>query len=58
MNICNSQDPTKCTGDIEAIVDSGSFNTWIPKKKAQEIDLRELGHKRFRTISGEIVVRP
>jgi predicted aspartyl protease len=58
MNICNSQDPTKCSGDIEAVVDSGSFNTWIPRKKALEIDLREVGRKRFRTINGEIVERP
>ncbi|MDA4111747.1 MAG: hypothetical protein OK439_04360 [Thaumarchaeota archaeon] len=58
MNICNSQDPTKCVGDIEAIVDSSSFSTWIPKKIAQQVELRELGIRRFKTISGEIVERP
>ena len=58
MNICNTQETTRCTGDMEAIIDSGSFNTWIPKKRAQAIELRELGFKRFRTISGEIVEQP
>ena len=58
MNICNSQDRTKCTDDIEAVVDSGLFYTWIPKKKAHEIGLLELGRKTFKTISGERVERP
>ena len=58
MNICNTQEPTRYTGDIEAIVDSGSFNTWIPKERVQAIGVQELGFKRFRTIGGEIVERP
>jgi predicted aspartyl protease len=58
MKVCNTQDPGRCTSDIEVLADAGSFNTWIPRKKTQEIGLQELGRKRFKTISGEIVERP
>jgi predicted aspartyl protease len=58
LKVCNTQEPERCVENIDAIADSGSFNTWIPKREAQSIGLRELGRKKFKTINGEIVERP
>ena len=58
LTVANSQDLTKRTSEIEAVVDSGSYYSWIPKGEAKKIDLKEIGKRKFRTISGEIVERP
>jgi predicted aspartyl protease len=59
FKVCNTQEPERCVENIDAIADSGGsfFNTWIPKKAAESIGLRELGRKKFKTINGEIVER-
>jgi predicted aspartyl protease len=57
MKVCNTQEPEKCVENIDAIADSGSFNTWIPRREAERIGLKELGRKKFKTINGQIVER-
>ena len=57
LTVANSQDLGKRTGEIEAVVDSGSMYTWIPKNEAEKIEINKVGRQRFRTITGEIAER-
>jgi len=43
--------------ELETIVDTGSFYTWIPKSEAERVGIRVLKEQAFKTISGERVIR-
>ena len=58
FTVANSQDLSKRTNEIEAIVNSDSLYTWIPKIEAERIEITKVGRQRFRTITGEIAERP
>ncbi len=54
--VCNPTDTTRCT-EVEAIVDTGSFYTWIPKSEAERVGIPVLKEQVFKTISGQRIVR-
>ena len=43
--------------DIELLVDTGSTYTWIKRKRLEEIGVRPMDRRRFRTIDNRIVER-
>jgi predicted aspartyl protease len=57
VQIANSQEPDRKTPEIEAIVDTGSWYTWFPRKELEDIGLRKFGKRSFRTITGQVVER-
>jgi len=44
--------------NLEFIVDTGAIYSVIPKSVAKKLQLKEVGRRRFKTASGEIVEYP
>lgn len=53
----SSMDKTRVE-ELELLVDTGSFLTWIPETMAIRLAIEPSENRRFRTIEGNVIERP
>jgi len=56
IKIYNPTNPDKKI-DIKLLVDTGSTYTWIKRKKLDEIGIKIMGRRKFRTIENNVIER-
>ena len=56
VKLCDPHSPSKFI-DVELLVDTGSTCTWIKRRRLEEIGIRPMDRRRFRTIDNRIVKR-
>jgi predicted aspartyl protease len=57
LTAVNPKEEDRCTPPIEAMVDTGSEMSWLPKKELLDIGITPRGKKRFSTATKQIVER-
>ncbi len=57
FKICNPKDEKKCALIKDAVVDTGSVLTWVPRKALEDIGLKPEKTRVFTSITGERIER-
>jgi predicted aspartyl protease len=57
LTAVNPKEEDRCTPPIEAMVDTGSEMSWLPKKELLAVGITGRGKKRFSTATKQIVER-
>ena len=57
LTATNPKDETRCTPPVEALVDTGSELSWLPKQILYDAGIVPRGKKRFVTATKQIVER-
>jgi len=56
VKLFNPHEPERCL-ELELLVDTGSTYTWVRRKKLEELGIKPMSRRRFRTIEGRIIER-
>lgn len=56
IKLYNPHDTSKCL-ELELLVDTGSTYTWIRREKLEEIEIKPMSKRKFRTIEGKLIER-
>jgi len=57
LTAINPKDEGRQTAPVEALVDTGSELSWMPKQLLLDVGIHSRGKKRFTTASGQIIER-
>ena len=53
VRLLNPREPEKCL-ELELLVDTGSIYTWVKRSRLEELGIKPMGRRRFRTIEGRV----